>query len=205
MSENKSETSKHENKDKQSSNRIDINLLAFKSFFFFFFASIGCVFPYLSVYYKQLGFSASSIGLISGVRPIIGFCSGPLWGAIADRYRVHKCLLLCSTVFWLAFITSVGFVPYPKRSNVCPEELQQAANVSEETRMKYIKNLEWIYEEKDLMRCYITILLLIIVGELFQSPTSTLSDSATLDYLGKEHLNKYGIQRLWGSLGIALR
>ena len=97
--------------------KIERQLVKFKSFFFFFGGAIGAVFPYFSVYFKQLGFSPNQIGIISGVRPLIGFCSGPLWGSLADRFRKRRIMLCISALGWLAFITSIGFVPVAKYSD----------------------------------------------------------------------------------------
>jgi len=92
-------------------------LIKFKSFFFFFGGAIGCIFPYFSVFYKQIGFSPNQIGVIAGVRPILGFVSGPLWGSLADRFRIRRIMLCLSALGWLIFLTTIGFVPSPKRSD----------------------------------------------------------------------------------------
>ena len=99
--------------------KIDKHLVKYKSFFFFFLGAIGAVFPYFSVYYKQLGFSPNQIGIVSGVRPIVGFCSAPLWGSLADRFRIRRIMLVIGALGWLAFITSIGFVPPAKPNPDC--------------------------------------------------------------------------------------
>ncbi|XP_077082297.1 major facilitator superfamily domain-containing protein 6-A [Siphateles boraxobius] len=47
---------------------------------------------------------------------------------------------------------------------------------------------------------FLLILLIIIVGEFFSAPAITIVDTVTLQYLGP-HRDRYGLQRMWGSLG----
>jgi nitrate/nitrite transporter NarK len=104
-------TDKSVEKPKRNILKFEKDLLIYKIFYFGFGGAIGCVFPFLSVYYKQLGFSPNQIGIISGVRPLIGFMSGPVWGSIADRCRIRKMMMLISTFGWLIFLLGIGFVP----------------------------------------------------------------------------------------------
>ncbi|XP_033874770.3 major facilitator superfamily domain-containing protein 6-like isoform X2 [Acipenser ruthenus] len=50
---------------------------------------------------------------------------------------------------------------------------------------------------------FLLILLVIIIGEFFSAPAVTIVDTITLQYLGK-HRDRYGLQRMWGSLGWGL-
>jgi len=67
------------------------------------------------------------------------------------------------------------------------------------------EDLEWLYEPNSAYRVFIICLLIICGGELFQSPTTSMSDAATLQILGRDQLEKYGAQRAWGPLGWAVR
>lgn len=208
--------------------KIETQLLKFKSFFFFFGGAIGSVFPYLSVYFKQLGLSPNQIGIISGLRPIIGFCSGPVWGSIADRFRIRRVMLVCSALGWLSFITSLGFVEPPRISNAsCPivDEFTGKINNTKTTdfspardefldlhRLRpdvtpeesLMESRGWIYDSSDLFRVYIVIMVLVILGELVQSPCGALADSGCIETLGSNDMSKYGHQRGWGSLGLGI-
>nr|XP_046174734.1 major facilitator superfamily domain-containing protein 6-A-like isoform X3 [Oncorhynchus gorbuscha] len=56
------------------------------------------------------------------------------------------------------------------------------------------------YNEDQVESIFLLILLVIIVGEFFSTPAVTIVDTVTLQYLGK-HRDRYGLQRMWGSLG----
>jgi MFS family permease len=68
-----------------------------KLFYFFFFAAIGCLVPYLNVYFAQKGLSGAQIGWLGSVAPMIALTANPIWGGIADRWQVHRTVLaLCA-------------------------------------------------------------------------------------------------------------
>jgi len=74
---------------------------------------------------------------------------------------------------------------------------------SDAEQEKLREHLDWLYEPNSAYRVFIICLLIICGGELFQSPTTSMSDAATLQILGRDQLDKYGAQRAWGPLGWA--
>lgn len=99
-----------------------------KVFYFTFIGALGVVIAYAVVFLKQIGLSAFQIGIISGVRPVLGFISAPIWGTIADRYNIRRILMLVSMGAWLAFFSGLYFVEAPARRS----RLAYHANVSEQ-------------------------------------------------------------------------
>ncbi|XP_072302886.1 major facilitator superfamily domain-containing protein 6-A-like [Eucyclogobius newberryi] len=59
------------------------------------------------------------------------------------------------------------------------------------------------YNEDQVESIFLLILLVVIVGEFFSAPAITIVDTVTLQYLGKAR-DRYGLQRMWGSLGWGL-
>ena len=198
--------------------KVDVSLLKYKSFYFWFLGAIGAVFPYFSVYFKQLGFSPNQIGIISGVRPLVGFCSGPLWGSLADRFRIRRIMLMISALGWLAFITGIGFVPPAKYDPDCAFVGVLKGNITKEAYSGPTPELRpdatadetlqedrgWMFDEIDLNRVFITVIILVILGEVVMSPTGALADSGCVEELGSYDMHKYGHQRAWGSLSLAI-
>ncbi|MEE6490388.1 hypothetical protein FKM82_015867 [Ascaphus truei] len=60
-----------------------------------------------------------------------------------------------------------------------------------------------VYDQEDVETIFLLILLVVIIGEFFSAPAVTIVDTVTLQYLGK-HRDRYGMQRMWGSLGWGL-
>lgn len=73
-------------------------LLPVKGIYFTFLAAIGDLLPFIPVYMKQLGLSSTEAGIIYGVMPFISFFTRPLFGAIADKTRRHKAVLICCSL-----------------------------------------------------------------------------------------------------------
>lgn len=97
------------------------HLIAIKLFYFTFIGALGVGIAYAIVFLKQIGLSPFQIGIISGIRPVLGFVSAPAWGAIADRYNIRRVLMLISMVAWLAFFSGLYFVEAPtRRIGGCP-------------------------------------------------------------------------------------
>ena len=210
---------------------INKALLPIKAFYFFFIGALGSLAPFIAILMKQYGLSPQQIGVIFGLRPIIGFISGPLWGILADKFQMRRILLLLSLVFWISVFIALAFIPPPKRLDHCPEDLEPVSNnfligsrsaktnkeqnsgllnetsslnLTEDQLTSLRENYGWIYEPKSLNKVFMLFMLLILMGEFVQSPTTALSDAATLELLGPQNLDAYGYQRAWGSLGWAI-
>ncbi|XP_077993227.1 major facilitator superfamily domain-containing protein 6-like [Glandiceps talaboti] len=98
---------------------VNKRLLPVKLFYLFFFGGVGAVFPYITVFYKQLGLDPLRIGILGGIRPFVSFFSAFVWGAVADAYRIRKLALLMSVCAWMVLMTAMGFVP-PADEAECP-------------------------------------------------------------------------------------
>lgn len=60
-----------------------------------------------------------------------------------------------------------------------------------------------LFELQDIQKAFFLLLLLVIIGEFFSAPAITLADSAVITLLG-EDADRYGHQRMFGSLGWGL-
>lgn len=56
-----------------------------RAIYFFIYASMGTVLPYLSPYFSSSGLKPSQIGLLLSIQPLVGILTPPLWGLLADR------------------------------------------------------------------------------------------------------------------------
>ncbi|KAM6178597.1 major facilitator superfamily domain-containing protein 6 [Rhynchocyon petersi] len=60
-----------------------------------------------------------------------------------------------------------------------------------------------VYDQEEVEAIFLVILVVVIIGEFFSASSVTIVDTVTLQYLGK-HRDRYGLQRMWGSLGWGL-
>ena len=68
---------------------------------------------------KQLGFTAFLTGTIYTILPISGLVAKPLFGALADKFKIHKMIFLIFQVVVAIAMFSIYFIP----------EIESSANV----------------------------------------------------------------------------
>ena len=82
------------------------------SFYFLFYAAMAFFMPFIVLFYQQLNFSGTQIGLLTGIPPLVSLAAGPLLSGVADRTRRHNLimgiglLMAALTAFILPTLTS---------------------------------------------------------------------------------------------------
>jgi PPP family 3-phenylpropionic acid transporter len=77
-------------------------------FYFFYFATIGALVPYLGLYLKSLGFSAAQIGETVGALVVGRIVAPNLWGWVADHTGKRLAVVRQTSLF--AMIACVGIL-----------------------------------------------------------------------------------------------
>lgn len=67
--------------------------------------------PFLPTIAKQLGFSGFLVGTIYTILPISGLIAKPLFGALADKFKIHKILFLIFQVIVAIALFTIYFIP----------------------------------------------------------------------------------------------
>lgn len=79
------------------------------------FASFAFVAPFIVLYYQNLGFTGTQIGLLTGIVPLITLVSAPLWTGLADATHRHRLILSLGILGVVAAAAVIpllsGFVP----------------------------------------------------------------------------------------------
>jgi len=84
------------------------------------FSGTAPLYPTMPVYAKQLGFSSVVVGTIYTIFPICGVIGKPFIGAMGDRWKAHKkLLLLFETLIMLSYFF-IQFVPGLPQANNPP-------------------------------------------------------------------------------------
>lgn len=80
-----------------------------KTFYFFYYAAGASLFPFLVLYYRELGLSGQEIGWLIAIKPFTSLFSASLWGGLADATQRHRQLLLLAIfgVILFALILSI--------------------------------------------------------------------------------------------------
>ncbi|CAG5129735.1 unnamed protein product [Candidula unifasciata] len=116
-----------------SSCSINRRLLPVKGYYFVFMAAVGDLLPFIGIYMLHLGLTTEETGLIYGVMPFIGFFVRPLIGALSDKYKKHKLVLILVTAFSGIFYFLLVFVPH----RPSPAQLEIHTNFACSTQNSY--------------------------------------------------------------------
>lgn len=201
-----------------------------KVFYFFYFAGLGAVLPYLPLFYKQLGLPARKAGIISGIQPFISFLFTPMWGALADKFKKGKLVFTISFMALVAVGIAFLLTPMPPcKDGIGGEsrrEIKLARNRSFVLKMSQIiaesqEFHRWPMEREDQVNLqalqsmqqahegkfnvFLYLLLVSLFGTLFSCPGLALGDAAAVCLLRRNNdIHKYGKQKKWASIGWGL-
>ena len=83
-------------------------------FYFFYFASLGALIPYWSLYLKSLDYSAQTIGILMAIIPATKIFAPYLWGWLADHTRhpitIIRLANLLAVVAFAGVFVDTGFI-----------------------------------------------------------------------------------------------
>lgn len=90
-------------------------------------------------------------------------------------------------------------------AGISPISVNYATNYNPKKNKNWVSPLfsSIVYTYDDIQKAFFLLFLLIVIGEFFSAPAITLADSAVITLLG-ENVDKYGHQRMFGSLGWGL-
>ena len=112
-----------------------------KLFYFFYFAGSGTIVPYLPLFFKQLGLTTNQVGVITGVQPFVSFVFTPTWGAIVDKGKRGKFILVVAFVSLI--LSAIATVIVTSKHSACPSD-SRLFNTSNNTypASKLVKTVE---------------------------------------------------------------
>lgn len=64
-----------------------------------YFSATGAAFPYLPVFYNDLGLNYNAIGLVAALQAATQLITAPLWGGLADRFPHSRLTLPAAALF----------------------------------------------------------------------------------------------------------
>lgn len=90
-------------------------------------------------------------------------------------------------------------------AGISPLSVSYVNNFNEKLNKDWVSPLfsSIVYRTDDIQKAFFLLMLIVIIGEFFSAPAITLADSAVITLLG-EDADRYGHQRMFGSLGWGL-
>lgn len=79
------------------------------TFYFLYFAAFASALPFFVLFYQELGFTGTQIGLLTGIPPLITLVASPFWTSLADARHWHKLVMGLGTV---ASVITIFLLPF---------------------------------------------------------------------------------------------
>ena len=184
---------------------FDRTKVVFQGFYFFFLSAFATKLVYLPIYLKQLGLSASYVGILLGVIPFARGAGAPILGYAADETNSRKLVFLVSLASH-TLAPVLLLMPRPSepvcQSTVAMETPKHPYNKTwMENSLNEISEQEDTGQSQELLQIFFILLVLFIVTEFIAAPTKNLADSALLENLDSTEAINYGRFRMWGNFG----
>ncbi|XP_078350307.1 major facilitator superfamily domain-containing protein 6-like [Oculina patagonica] len=177
----------------------------FQAFYFCFLSSFAAKLVYLPIYLKQLGLSASYVGILLGMIPFARGAGAPIMGYVADETNSRKLFFLVS-IATHTIAPLLLLIPIPSepecQSKVAMAKIEKPPNGTFQNKSGILTSNDEVdpYQSPDLLQIFLILSVLFIVTEFIAAPTKNLADSALLEKLDNGSSN-YGKFRLWGNIG----
>jgi MFS transporter, PPP family, 3-phenylpropionic acid transporter len=63
------------------------------TFYVLYFAALSSLMPYFVLFYQELQFNGTQIGLLTGIPPLVTLVAAPFWTGLADSKRWHRWIM----------------------------------------------------------------------------------------------------------------
>ncbi|KAJ7363593.1 hypothetical protein OS493_009753 [Desmophyllum pertusum] len=202
--------------------RINKNLLILKLYYFFAFSGQACIRPFYAVFFRHLGMSAQQTGIIFGLQPLGRFLGAPICGALADKYRKHRLVMLVMFIVSTSLQFSLVFVRPNEDPRIHLRVRKKMPPVTMVTcgRVMFQENCTLFSVDRNCRNhsvfnmlantagngrnnnnTFLLLAILVFVSSLFDN-ANTLADAAAVKYLTDiDRGGDYGKQRMWGAVG----
>uniref|UniRef100_H2ZEQ4 Major facilitator superfamily associated domain-containing protein n=1 Tax=Ciona savignyi TaxID=51511 RepID=H2ZEQ4_CIOSA len=95
-------------------------------FYFLFAGGKACLFPFLTLYFRHLGLSATQVGIVCALKYLIWYFAAPVWIALARRLDKIR-IVLCTTLL-LAVASNLAVTVVPPANTDLFNELCSTNN-----------------------------------------------------------------------------
>ena len=155
------------------------------------------IYGYIILFYVSIGLNVTQASNIIGFRNLGGMVGAPLFGLVADKWKLHKIL------FWvLGILSMIAMCLQPilplrlsgKQRNTCPVKVNQT--LSNDTYSTPSNNPSYLYY---------SLIVTCIIASLFDSHVMSSVDSSILQRVKTSATgSRFSQQRIYGCVGAGL-
>ncbi|XP_054706554.1 major facilitator superfamily domain-containing protein 6-like [Uloborus diversus] len=125
--------------------RINTKLVPVKIHYFIFMAGLACALPFRTVFAKQLGISATAVGVIFLAVPFLKIITNPLFGFILDYFKKFR--LTIAVLLLIVAISHIAMVFIPP---VSPEKAENSASIRLSAKLVSIPHINTSKKSENL-------------------------------------------------------
>ena len=152
---------------------------------------------YLMLFFISMGLTPAEAGVINGLQYIGGFIGAPVWGFVADKFRIHKGLVIALCV--MAVITTCF---QPLLGIYFGDKFRYKCHVKPNKTLD--NSLDEFSHSVNHNTLYYSLLFAVIIGKSFDASASSSVDSGCLRRIQTSPIKTYyGQQRYVGIFGVA--
>ncbi|XP_077980357.1 major facilitator superfamily domain-containing protein 6-like protein A [Glandiceps talaboti] len=96
---------------KQEQVNLKKSLAIANIFYFIYNSGKACLFPFLTLYFRQLGLSATQTGIIFGTKAIVALLATPVWSRCATKFNKYRIAIIISMFVSIASHLGLMLIP----------------------------------------------------------------------------------------------
>ena len=144
----------------------------------------------------SIGFNLDEAGLIAGLQSIGGIIGAPAWGFVADKFRIHKILVLALcvlTTLTICIQPVIGIFWGDRQRLKCPFQQNQTSHNNDDRFRSFVNHYALFY----------SMIFIGIIARSFDASLTTFIDTACLRRVQTSpKQTSYGRQRFVFSFGL---
>jgi PPP family 3-phenylpropionic acid transporter len=144
-------------------------------YYLLFFGAVGCFVPFFNIYLEAKGLTGVEIGWLGSIAPLIALAAHPFWGAVADRWQIHRLVLaLCALMAGLVslfFLQVSGFWPLMILVTALAFFRNPIGSIVDSTIIDLVKQTQSSYGRQRLWGTIGFVLATFVLGQLL-TPTN---------------------------------
>lgn len=156
-------------------------------FHLFYGAGKASLVPFLPLYFKAIGMSATQVGILSASKALVWYIGVPIWLLLAKRTSKTKCILFYAVIVASVSSILITFLPIMIQDVKinCPESLSAGDKIHKNESEEHFKNISSFDERYGFHQVSSTLKPIQIVTVSSTTPLSTyqLSKNLIQDFL----------------------
>lgn len=188
---------------------INNQMLPSKLTYFILDGSMGCITPFINLFYVSNGLTSAQAGLINGIGNCFALIISPIWGAITDSTKHRKrlciffCLAYCISTFLKPLVTNM--VSVKQKRITCTHNGNTTSSIQFKPVQTSSRTCVTSYVTTNVDDLFYAAVAIGIVASVFYNGILTYCEGTIIKVVyTREKETSYGAQKLFSPIGFAV-